>query len=397
MTTIIIQEVPLVVNMVEVEPDTPIVMPPIETPVINIPGPQGPEGPQGPTGATGATGPQGVPGTTGATGPQGPEGPQGVPGTTGATGPQGVPGTTGATGPQGIQGEPGATGATGPQGIQGIQGETGPQGPQGIQGETGPQGVQGETGPAGATGATGPAGATTIEGITGLTEALASKADLPTRKTALVNEQDFYNNNAAFGQGLVGAATSSGGLNVISGQPNHPGIVALRDSSTANGGYRIQTALNAILLAGMEKCVIIFQIRSAKLGVVGFMGFHDSASITAPVDAVCFVLTTDGTNASIVGRGRANNTAEDTAPFVPALNTWYTGIIELNADATLATFTIQDDSETVLFSETVTNIPKASGRETGAGVTVHQNTTDAAADLIWLDYLRIEMNRILVR
>jgi len=219
MTTIIIQEVPLVVNMVEVEPDTPIVMPPIETPVVNVPGPQG------------------EPGTPGA---------QGIPG------PQGEPGTPGAQGIPGPQGEPGTPGA---QGIPGPQGDPGTPGAQGIPGPEGPP------------------GATTIEGITGLPEALASKADLPTRKTALIIETDFYNSTTPFSQGLIGTAISSGGIAEKTGLIDHPGIIALRDSTTANGGYRISTAVTAFRLAGGEKMVTTWRILSARTTMQFRIGF----------------------------------------------------------------------------------------------------------------------------
>jgi hypothetical protein len=81
-----------------------------------------------------------------------------------------------------------------------------------------------------------------------------------------------------------------------------------------------------------------------------------------------------------------------------ALNTWYTGIIEVNAAGTLVTFSLVNDAETVLWTDTVNaNIPTAAGRETGFGVIAGETSVDAAADIIHLDYLRMEINRTLTR
>jgi hypothetical protein len=221
---------------------------------------------------------------------------------------------------------------------------------------------------------------------------------IPSRRTALIIESDFYGITSPFTQGLTGAAVSSGTLVAVTGTANHPGIVALRDSTTANGGYRIFTDVAALLLAGGEKSVVTFQIRSVRAGVKSFIGFLDNATIADPTDCACLIITANGTVASIIARTRANNTATDSAiPFVPEINTWYTSVITVADGGGSALFQIFNDSGTMLWSDTLSNIPTATGRETGFSVAAYESSVDAAADIIHLDYMRLEINRRLTR
>ena len=241
---------------------------------------------------------------------------------------------------------------------------------------------------------------TSFEGVQGALDGLDSgKANVLTRTTALVIETDFYTNTSPFAQGLAGTAVSSGTVSVVTTpSANNPGVIALRDSTTANGGYRVMTDVAALRLAGGEKSIIVFQVRGVRAGMTAFFGFFDSTSITAPTDCVCLVLTANGTTASMGGRTRANNTATNSAsPFAPAVNTWYMAEILVNSGATNATFTIYNDQGTELWTDTLANIPTAAGRELGWGIAAYESSTDAAADLVWLDYARMEINRPLTR
>jgi hypothetical protein len=215
----------------------------------------------------------------------------------------------------------------------------------------------------------------------------------------LVVETDFLNTTSPFAQGLTGSAISSGTLVQIAAEPNHPGIVELRDSTTANGGYRIMTDVLGFRLAGGEKFVCVFQMRGVRSTAVCRIGFQDSTSATVPVDGVYLNVVGNGTTLTTTGISRSNNTQSATAStHSTANNTWYACIIELNAAATQVTFSIYTEAGVLDWSDTVsTNIPTASGRETGAGVYVGESSTDAAAGIIRLDYLRIESSKTLVR
>ena len=237
-----------------------------------------------------------------------------------------------------------------------------------------------------------------ISDITNLQTELDGKANVLSRDTALVLETDFYNVTSPFSQGLTGTAVSSGTVTAIAAVPNHPGIVALRDSTTANGGYRVMTDVTAFRIAGGEKFVCSFQVRSARATTTSYMGFFDSTTNVAPTDAACFVITANGSTITMRGRTRANNTATDTViTFNPSINTWYTAIIEVNSNASSVNFSIFNESGTNVYSQDLANLPTAAGRETGAGVAAYESTTDAASDILYLDYLRIELNRTLTR
>ena len=387
---------------------------------VGVPGPAGAKGETGERGEVGSVGPKGDPGERGEAGSVGPAGQKGDPGErgeTGSVGPAGPKGDTGergetgGVGPKGDPGDPGSVGPAGPKGDTGERGETGLPGETGSVGPKGDPGERGETGsvgPKGDTGETGPAGPAaswgtitgTLSAQTDLNTALAGKSDNPTRKTALIQESDFYNTSSPFSQGLAGAALSSGTLNTVNSTTHHPGIVYLRDSTTANGGYRISTAANAFLLSGGEKCVITFQPRGFRTTATMRMGFDDSTSTTDPTDGVFVKLIGNGTNGyTVTGYARSNNAQTATAStFTAVANTWYTLIIELNAAATVATFTLETDAGATAWTDTVSaNIPKTAGRETGFQILVFESTTDAAADILWVDYCRVEIGRVLVR
>lgn len=239
-----------------------------------------------------------------------------------------------------------------------------------------------------------------ISEITDLQAALDGKALAPSRTRMVAIESDFQLNNALGIPGMLGASTASAALLTISGLPSHPGVLEFRDSTSVNSNYRFLTDVNAFRLAGGEKSVFVFQARGIRATESFRLGFQDQTVIqTQPVDGVYFQSVSNGTITTIRGRARNNNAQTDTADaFTLTLNTWYTGIIELNADATLATFTLFSEEGAQLWTGTIgTNIPTAVGRETGWGVIAGETTTDAAAGILWMDYLRMEIERDLVR
>lgn len=385
MSTVIVKPTPEILKVTKSATTAVKVTAPAAGRVIKVY--SGRPGPKGDTGTAGPAGPAGsdstVPGPKGDTGATGPEGPAGPAST--------VPGPKGDTGAKGDTGDTGPAGADST--VPGPKGDTGDAGPKGDKGDTG------DTGPAGSGGVWG--GITgTLSEQTDLQAALNGKADNLTRKSAFIIESDFYSANANSAcPGLLGAATSSGTCAVVASDANHPGVVYLRDSTTANGNYRFMSEISAFRLAGGEKALFTFQTRGVRSTATARMGWQDATAITAPTDGVWFEVVNNGTISTLVGRAKNNAGPSTTASaYTMALNTWYTGVIELNAAGTLVTFSLFDDAGTSLWTDTVAaNIPTASGRETGFGVLAGESTTDAAADIIHLDYLRMEINRVLTR
>lgn len=221
--------------------------------------------------------------------------------------------------------------------------------------------------------------------------------DKPDQSKALIIESDFYSNVSPFAPGLVGTAISTGSASMAFGEPNHPGVLQLLDSTTANGGYRIMTDVFAFLLSGGEKLVGILKRVDGRTTTQFRIGFFDSINSTLPVDG-CY-LQYDGATGLISAICRSNNTQTVAGTtFAFGVNNWYTSVIELNEDATSVGFALYSEGGALVWQENVsTNIPNTIGRQLGAGVLVYETSTSASAAMIHLDYLRIEINRNLVR
>jgi len=220
-----------------------------------------------------------------------------------------------------------------------------------------------------------------------------------TRTNALVIEADFYTDTSPYSPSFVGAAISGGTDNVIAGEANHPGIIDLRDGTTANGGWNISTAANAFLIAGGERSVITFQIRNARATANGWMGFRDNTTNAQPVDGAYVYFVGNGTTVTMDARTRSNSTETiNGTTWVPTLNTWYTLVITVNAGATQVNYEVFNDAGASQWAvNNVANIPTGAGRQTGFGIQCNESTTDAAAAIMYLDYVRMEINRTLVR
>jgi hypothetical protein len=183
-------------------------------------------------------------------------------------------------------------------------------------------------------------------------------------------------------------AVASGIIGNTDGTVKHPGTVIFVSSTSANSGYKLNAGAATILLGGKEKTTVIFKTPADLTSITARIGFHDSADHTAPVDGVYVLIS--GT--TLDGRTMNNSAGSNTATtYTVAAGTWYRLVIELNADATLATFTLYaDDSDTVLWADTLsTNIPKA--RTTGYGITATSSGTTAIT-VLTLDYADIKFD-----
>jgi hypothetical protein len=213
---------------------------------------------------------------------------------------------------------------------------------------------------------------------------------------------DFHGGSGAayYNLPFLGAAVSSGTINsATAGAINgdHPGIVRLISSTTANGGYRFQTANGALtsapsnirLKGGEVFNGVVYHNNLATTTVR--LGFHDSITSADAVDGCYFEIPTTG---AAVGKCSNNSTRTTTAgSYTISINTWYSYRITLNSDATLATFEIFNSAGTALFTSNNTvnaNIPKTSGRETGVGIVATESST-TATDMVNLDYMSYSM------
>jgi hypothetical protein len=421
-------------------------------------GPQGAQGIQGVQGPTGATGSQGPAGSNGTNGTNGVDGrtvyngsgapssglgaagdfyidtsvgnihgpkttvwPSGVSliGPAGATGAAGSNGTNGTNGSNGVDGKTVRSGSGVPDSGLGVDGDFyintaantiyGPKtsgswgsstsivGPQGSQGTQGIQGIQGATGAAGSDASVTKVNVEAV--LTGEISSHTHAAGAVSRAQAECICSDFYSANANTIVGITGAANSSGSITLASAEANHPGMVVLRDSTTANGGYYFMTSAQAYLIAGGETCMLIFKTSDVRSTAHWRFGFQDStATQTQPTDGIWIQSVGNGSTVSIFGRCKNNAGPSDTSTYQLTTATWYTAVITVNSDATSVNFQLFSEAGSSLWSQNVTgNIPVGSGRHTGWGILAGESTTDAAADLITLDYTIMGINRTLTR
>lgn len=234
-----------------------------------------------------------------------------------------------------------------------------------------------------------------------LQQLLAAKADAPTRQLIPVISTDFLNAVGPWGE-LVGSALSSGTAALVAPTANHPGVIALSDSTTANGGYRIDTGASALLIGGGERAVFSFQLKAGanRSGSTVRMGFRNNVTGNAAVtDGAWINVTSNGTVMTLAGQTNNNTSASTTATsFAPVVDTWYSASIDVSANATAVVFTVFSETGAVVWQDLLTTtIPTGAGRETGFGVIASESSTDAAAEILWLDYVSLSVARNIVR
>jgi len=202
----------------------------------------------------------------------------------------------------------------------------------------------------------------------------------------LMNKQwnDFIQNTP---NPWAGTAVNGGTNPGIAGTSKHPGVRSFISSTNANSGYGYTTSGAPIVLGGGEKSTVIIKTATTLTGVTRRTGFHDTSDFNAPTDGV-YIKILDGV---LTGQAVNNGTISTTGTnYTIAADTWYRLKIELNSDATLATYTLYaDDSNTVLWTDTLsTNIPKVVGRETGHGDICSYSSTTAIT-IGYIDYMDI--------
>lgn len=205
---------------------------------------------------------------------------------------------------------------------------------------------------------------------------------------------EFITSSASSFNSFLGTAISSGTIAAASGDLIHPGVIGLRDSTTASGGYMIRTDITSFLLSGNEKATFIFRQNTVRVGIKYRMGFFDTSTVAEPVDGCYFNINSSNTGVfDLTGICRSNNIQSNTTTYIPITNLqWYTGIIEVNPTASQVKFSLYNLINELVWNDSITtNIPNTVGRETGFGIIANQNSTDAAADIVQLDYMKLQL------
>jgi hypothetical protein len=233
----------------------------------------------------------------------------------------------------------------------------------------------------------------------GTQEAFLSRATpLPSRLVFTPVVSDFISSTIS-GNGLVATAIGSGSIAAGTSSARHPGVVTISDSTTANGGGRIDTESTAFLLAGGERIAFAFQYNSIKAGATAQLGFRDNTAVGTPTDGAWLNIARVASDTILSGQTNDNTGVATTATtFTMTVDTWYRGIVTVLDGATGVLFELFSEDGVPLWSDSLaTKIPTGAGRFTGAGVIATESSTDAAAVLLTLDYLELRINRTLFR
>lgn len=199
----------------------------------------------------------------------------------------------------------------------------------------------------------------------------------------IANTADNFFTYAVSGTGAVFNTLSPAANNAI-------GIMRAALGTTATGRAGISCTNLAVLKFGngivFSRAKVRIVTLSDATNTYTFRGcFIDSISAES-IDG-CFFRYTHGTNAGkfqAVTRNNSAETAVDTGITVVA-NTWYDLYVEVNAAGTSAVFYING----ALVATIGTNIPTASGRDTGYGVMALRSAGTAAINCYDCDYIEV--------
>ena len=235
----------------------------------------------------------------------------------------------------------------------------------------------------------------TVGGVSILGSGDISVSASKTRKNFFIENDFMYNNSQSFSP-WFGNAIGSGTIAMVDSDANHPGQLQLSSSATANSGYYILFNPASILISGSESAEYIVKTPSVITSTAKVkLGFQDVFTYVDPTDGAWMNMG----GSTLTGKTANNGSVSATGTSYTILaNTIYRATIEVNADATLVTFSLYtDNSTTPTWTDTLaTNIPTAKGRNVGHGIMATNGGT-SAAPLIIVDYMNLKIDRELAR
>lgn len=206
--------------------------------------------------------------------------------------------------------------------------------------------------------------------------------------------------------GFSGSGVSSGTSATVVGNISMPGIVDLRSTASANSGYVYDTSTSGLSLAGGEifSATMSWTANNFANTSITRIGFFDSTNNVADTDCAMFRVT----NGATVGATTCNNSITNSsgngaliANYTLTANVSYVFIVKLSSDATVANFTLyQQSTSALVWNVTLTqDIPTRSGREVGAGINAVMTTAGSIQPIANVDniYLKLpSVNRMIV-
>lgn len=206
----------------------------------------------------------------------------------------------------------------------------------------------------------------------------------------IVVDWDFPNSTMV--SPLLGTAAGGSISLVAHADPvGHPGIVKLSTGNSAGGAYTISlVSAGTYRISGGDNFKTIFTIDSAaRPNATTRMGFINSSDMTEPSDGIYLRITSNGTVVTVTGVCRAGGTETVTGTtYNLTVGAWYSGVIAVNADKTVATFSILSGGTSVWSSTCSSNFP-ATTTNVLPRVYVIESSSDGSISLLSLDYLKV--------
>jgi hypothetical protein len=243
----------------------------------------------------------------------------------------------------------------------------------------------------------------TAGGFCGLPDPLDTTLPLradgtPNRPDGLLAQWDLLN-LPSFEAGFTKTDVSSGVTSALAPLANHPGLatIAARAVPAGLSGVTFHCGLSSILIAGGEVATVIFKT-AGLAGASIRAGFIDSASADATDGAYCEMIQVGGVDGTLVGKTAAAAARSTTASsFVMSASTWYRITVQVNATATLVTFSLFDSTGALIWSDSLnSNIPTTPGQETSCGFQ-SLSTTGLSTLISTLDFISVWLARIFAR
>jgi hypothetical protein len=239
-------------------------------------------------------------------------------------------------------------------------------------------------------------------------KSLTTKGDIKTTENNLpVKHTQYWSNEQLYNQYYypwIGHALASGSSSQFTSTvfADHPGVNYFRSTTgNANSGYAQQT-LTLGKLAGGEKTTMIFYVGAnfpINTSNIRF-GFMNSAvgSITITQGAYIDIIGLTGATPIAYAKtiNGASSTTHATTGSIPASD-WYRAEITVNNNATSINFKITDSPETTTLLDVniTTNIPTSIIYNKVTAYTSEAGTP--TRDLMFLDFMDLEINRVLDR
>lgn len=195
---------------------------------------------------------------------------------------------------------------------------------------------------------------------------------------------DFFYNNVASFYPFYGVAISSGTFSVAGASANHPGVIRFTASTTANSGYRVQTANQFYLTPASVPFVRFYFVflPSSNTGSLVRAGFHDGTTSTQPANGA--YIEYNGSAPYIRAVLSVAGTHTYSNSITASYNTWYKLMLTIYSNE--VRLSVLDSTNTEVTVESIFSTNRPSGGLYAGAVLTSSVTSQVIASI---DYMGI--------